>query len=134
MSAWSRRFPRTQETAGGARAFLRDVLSTRIPPVVLDDAILLTSELAVNGVRHVPAAEGDWLEVSVDHGDEVLKIAVRSPGRDFARSQDLSRRGEAGGWGLHFVEELSSRWGVTPDTDGTAVWFEMDWRAGEEEA
>lgn len=134
MPVWSRRFPRTLEAAGGARGFLRDVLSSRIPPVVLDDVILLTSELAMNGVRHVPAAEGDWLDVSVDQGDEVLKVAVRSPGKDFASSQDLSRSGEVGGWGLHFVSELSSRWGVSPDTDGTAVWFEMDWRAGNGEA
>jgi anti-sigma regulatory factor (Ser/Thr protein kinase) len=134
MPVWSRTFPRSLEAAGEARGFLRDVLSNRVPPVVLDDAILLTSELTVNGVRHVPAAEGDWLEVSVDHADEVLKVAVRSPGKDFAGSQDLSRRGEVGGWGLHLVGELSSRWGVTPDTAGTAVWFEMDWRAAEGEA
>lgn len=133
MPMWSRSFPRTLEAAGEVRAFLRDVLGSRIPPVVLDDVILLTSELAMNGVRHVPAAEGDWLEVSVDQGDEVLKVAVRSPGKHFA-SEDVSRRGEIGGWGLHFVGELSSRWGVSPDTDGTAVWFEMDWRAGEGDA
>jgi anti-sigma regulatory factor (Ser/Thr protein kinase) len=131
MPAWSRRFPRSLEAAGEARGFLRDVLSSRIPPVVLYDAVLLTSELAVNGVRHVPAAEGDWLEVSVDHGDDALTVSVRSPGTDFARSEDLSRRGEVGGWGLHLVGELSSQWGVTPDSDGTAVWFQMDWSAAE---
>jgi phosphoserine phosphatase RsbU/P len=130
MPVWSRRFPRTLEAAGGARGFIRDTLSSRIPPVVLDDVVLLTSELAINGVKHVPAAEGDWLDVLVDQGDDVLKVTVRSPGKDFARGEDLSRPGEVGAWGLHFVGELSSRWGVSPDTDGTAVWFEMDWRAG----
>jgi anti-sigma regulatory factor (Ser/Thr protein kinase) len=134
MAVSSRRFPRTLEAAGQARAFLREVLSSRIPPVVLDDAILLASELTMNGVRHVSAAEGDWLEVSVDQGDEVLTVAVRSPGKDFTSSRDLSRRGEVGGWGLHFVGELSSRWGISPDPDGTAVWFEMDWRAAEGQA
>jgi anti-sigma regulatory factor (Ser/Thr protein kinase) len=131
MPVWSRRFSRSLEAAGEARGFLRDVLSSRIPPVVLDDAILMTSELAINGVRHVPAAEGDWLEVSVDHGDDALTVSVRSPGKDFAISEDLSRRGEIGGWGLHFVGELSSRWGVTPDPDGTTVWFEMAWPASD---
>jgi serine/threonine-protein kinase RsbW len=127
MPVWSRRFPRSLEAAGEARGFLRDLLSSRIPPVVLDDAILMTSELAMNGVRHVPALEGDWLEVSVDQGDEMLTITVRSPGKAFAGGEDLSRRGEVGGWGLHLVGELSSRWGITPAPDGTAVWFEMDW-------
>lgn len=126
MAVWSRTFPRTLEAAGAARGFLRDLFSSRIPPVVLDDVILLTSELAMNSVRHVPATEGDWLEVSVDQGDEVLRVAVRSPGKDFARNEDPSRRGEVGGWGLHLVDELSSRWGISPDTDGTTIWFEVD--------
>jgi serine/threonine-protein kinase RsbW len=126
MAVWSRTFPRTLEAAGAARGFLRELFSSRIPPVVLDDVILLTSELAMNSVRHVPATEGDWLEVSVDQGDEVLRVAVRSPGKDFASNEDPSRRGEVGGWGLHLVGELSSRWGIYPDTDGTTVWFEVD--------
>ena len=131
MPVWSRRFPRTLEAAGEARGFLRDVLGSRLPPVVLDDVVLLTSELTMNGVRHVPADEGDWLEVSVDQGDDALMVSVRSPGKDFATSEDLSRRGEVGGWGLHLVGQLSSRWGVTPDSEGTAVWFQMDWRRAE---
>jgi anti-sigma regulatory factor (Ser/Thr protein kinase) len=133
MPVWSRRFPRTLEAAGGARGFLRDVLRSRVPPRVLDDVILLTSELAINGVRHVPAAQGDWLEVLVDQGDNVLKVSVRSPGTDFARDEDISRPGEAGGWGLHLVQALSSRWGVASDTDGTAVWFEIDQPATDRE-
>jgi hypothetical protein len=83
----------------------------------------------MNAVKHVPAAEGDWLEVLVDEGDDVVKVSVRGPGKDFARDEDLSRPGEVGAWGLHLVGELSSRWGVTPDPEGTAVWFEMDRRA-----
>ena len=97
-------------------------------PVVLNDAVLLTSELAMNGVRHVPAAEGDWLEITVDQDVDALTVNVRSPGKNFA-SEDLSRTGE-GRLGSALVGELSSRWGVvTPDSDGTAVWFRMDWSA-----
>jgi anti-sigma regulatory factor (Ser/Thr protein kinase) len=126
MPVWSRRFRRTLEAAGEARGFLRDVLRSRIPPGVLEDAVLLTSELAMNGVRHVPAAEGDWLEVSVDQGADMLRISVLSPGKEFAREEDPSSPGEVGGWGLHMVGALSSRWGVAPDREGTAVWFEID--------
>ena len=124
MPVWSRGFPRTLEAAGKARSFLREVLGSRIPHQVLDDVILMTSELAINAVRHVPSAEGDWLEVLVDHGDDVLRISVRDPGKDFANER-VSSAGEIGGWGLHLVGELSSRWGVAPDSDGTAVWFEV---------
>jgi anti-sigma regulatory factor (Ser/Thr protein kinase) len=127
MPVWSRGFPRTFEAAREARSFLRGVLSSRIPPQVLDDVTLMTSELAMNGVRHVSAAEGDWLEVSVEYGDDVLKVSVRDPGTDFAREDEvIPRGGQTGGWGLPIVNGLSSRWGVAPDAGGTTVWFEVD--------
>jgi anti-sigma regulatory factor (Ser/Thr protein kinase) len=125
MPVWSRGFTRTLEAAGEARGFLREVLSSRVPPNLLDDVILMTSELAINGVRHVPAAEGEWLEVLVEYGDDVLKVSVRDPGTDFASKEDISSSGEIGGWGLSLVSGLSSRWGVAPESGGTAVWFEV---------
>jgi anti-sigma regulatory factor (Ser/Thr protein kinase) len=130
MPVWSRGFPRTLEAAGKVRGFLREVLSSRIPPKILDDVVLMTSELAMNSVRHVPAGEGDWLEVSVDYGDDVLKVSVRDPGTDFAKNEDIPGAGEIGGWGLRLVSNLSSRWGVDPDSEGTSVWFEVDGRWG----
>jgi anti-sigma regulatory factor (Ser/Thr protein kinase) len=126
MPVWSRGFPRTLEAAGKARGFLREVLSSRIPQQVLDDVVLMTSELTINAVKHVPASEGDWLDVLVDYGDEVLRVSVRDPGTDFTNDEAVSSAAEIGGWGLRLVGGLSSRWGVSPDADGTSVWFEVD--------
>jgi anti-sigma regulatory factor (Ser/Thr protein kinase) len=125
MPIWSRGFPRNPQAAGEARGFIKQVLSSRIPPQVLDDVLLMTSELAINSARHVPSDQGDWLEVLVDHGDEVLRISVRDPGTDF-HTDDIARAQEVGGWGLQLVGGLSSRWGVAPSSEGTAVWFEVD--------
>ena len=125
MPIWSRGFPRNLEAAGEARAFIRQVLGRRIPHQVLDDVLLMTSELAINSARHVPSDRGDWLEVLVDHGDELLRVSVRDPGTDFD-SNDIARAQEVGGWGLQLVNGLSSRWGVVPSSEGTAVWFEID--------
>jgi anti-sigma regulatory factor (Ser/Thr protein kinase) len=122
---WSRGFPRTLEAAGEARNFVRQVLRSRIPSQVLDDVLLMTSELAINSARHVPSEQGDWLEVWVDHNDEVLRVSVRDPGTDFDGT-DIDRAHEIGGWGLRLVSGLSSRWGVAPSSGGTDVWFELD--------
>jgi hypothetical protein len=65
----------------------------------------MTSELAINGVRHVPAAQSDWLEVLVDQGDDVLKVSVRGPGKDFARNEGVAEVEEIGGWGLPLVNK-----------------------------
>lgn len=126
MPVWSRGIPRTLEAAGEARGFLRTVLSGRIPPQVLDDVILMTSELAINGARHVPPDRGDWLEVLVNLGDDALRVSVRDPGTDFGRTEDVAGVSEGGGWGLRLVSGLSSRWGIAPSSDGTNVWFEVD--------
>ncbi len=125
MPIWSRGFPRNLEAAGEARGFVRQVLSTRIPPQVLADVLLMTSELAINGARHVPEDQGDWLEVLVDLGEDLLRVSVRDPGTDFDPG-DIARVQEIGGWGLRLVSGLSSRWGVEPGSDGTDVWFEVD--------
>ena len=122
---WSRGFSRNLEAAGEARGFVRQVLSRRIHPQVLADVLLMTSELAINGARHVPKDRGDRLEVLIDHDDEVLRISVRDPGTDFDPA-DITRVHEIGGWGLRLVSALSSRWGVEPRSDGTDVWFEVD--------
>jgi anti-sigma regulatory factor (Ser/Thr protein kinase) len=122
---WSRGFSRNLEAAGEARGFVRQVLSSRIPPQALADVLLMTSELAINGARHVPQERGDRLEVRIDHGDEVLRISVRDPGTDFDPA-DIARVDEIGGWGLRLVGALSSRWGVEPSSGGTDVWFEVD--------
>jgi len=96
MPIWSRGFSRTLDAAGGGRGFLRETLRTRIPPKVLDDVILMTSELTMNGVKHVPAAKGDRLEVLVEYGDGVLKISVRHPGTDFGSKEDIPKPGKSG--------------------------------------
>ena len=125
MPIWSRGFSRNLEAAGEARGFVRQVLSSRIPPEVLADVLLMTSELAINGARHVPEDRGDRLEVLIDQGDEVLRVSVRDPGTDFDPA-DIARVHEIGGWGLRLVGALSSRWGVEPSSGGTDVWFEVD--------
>jgi serine/threonine-protein kinase RsbW len=122
---WSRGFSRNLEAAGEARGFVRQVLGGRVHPQVLADVLLMTSELAINGARHVPEDRGDRLEVMIDQGNEVLRISVRDPGTDFDPA-DIARVHEIGGWGLRLVNSLSSRWGVEPSSDGTDVWFEVD--------
>jgi len=96
-------------------------------PEVADVAVLLTSELVTNAIRH---ADGDLrlrvvrrpggLRVEVHDRDATAlpQLRVRNPDG----SDDLAE----GGRGLQFVAEWSTRWGVETVAGGKQVWFEVD--------
>jgi anti-sigma regulatory factor (Ser/Thr protein kinase) len=117
---YSERLPKSPASAGAARELLGRVRA-ELPERVLEDARLLVSEIVSNAVEHV--REDGEIEVRVALADGVLRIEVLDPGPGFdyvARDGDGSDRG----WGLHFADLLSSRWGK--DTEERArVWFEL---------
>jgi anti-sigma regulatory factor (Ser/Thr protein kinase) len=107
-----------------ARRFVRETAARRAPRQVLDDAMLLTSELVTNAVRHAGHTSDDPIELTVSVDSDVLRVSVRDQGPGFDPREPLVRS-EEGGWGLALVRRLSSRWGVTSVDDGTDVWFEI---------
>lgn len=111
----------TAEIAEVRRLLRRLLASWRLDKLLEEgDVELLASETATNAVRHAGTEAtvvvrylGDCVRVEVGDGSRA-QPQVRS-----ARPEDTSGRGMA------LVETLSSRWGVTPTTDGKWVWFEV---------
>jgi anti-sigma regulatory factor (Ser/Thr protein kinase) len=91
-------------------------------PVDHQDVVaLLTSELVTNAIRHgrppvrLRAALSDSaVTVSVDDRSAVPPVPVEDTAWD-----------TSGGRGLHLVESLSDRWGVSANGVGKRVWFEV---------
>jgi anti-sigma regulatory factor (Ser/Thr protein kinase) len=92
----------------------------------MDDAVLLTSELVTNAVRHAGLDDQDAIEVIVSVDPRVLRITVRDRGPGFDPEAVARRRSGEGGWGLDLLRRLSSRWSVDRGSAGTDVWFEID--------
>ena len=94
---------------------------------IVDDAVLLTSELVTNAVRHAGLDDQDAIEVTVS-------VDPRDPADHGGGSGDpvsnpeavVRRRSDEGGWGLDLLRRLSSRWSVDRGGAGTDVWFEID--------
>ncbi|WP_031080812.1 SpoIIE family protein phosphatase [Streptomyces sp. NRRL WC-3549] len=110
-----------------ARAFVRDTLQGWGYTDVVDDAVVLTSELVTNAVVHAGTAadvlclrteDGVRVEVS-DHYPE-REIPLQSSGLDFG-SPDRE-----GGRGLLLCAALASRWGVEYSPAHKHVWFQLD--------
>lgn len=112
-----------------ARRFVRETAGS-VPRRVLDDAVLLTSELVTNAVRHADVAAEDAIEVTVALDTRVLRIAVRDRGPGF--DPEAVRPRSEGGWGLDLMRRLSSRWSVDRADHVTEVWFEIDLPEGSE--
>ncbi len=102
------------------RAFAQ--LVGRIADEVRPDVLLLVSELITNSVKY---GENGALRLQIDvESPRKLRVEVVDQGGGFvpkARDRPVS---EPGGWGLHLVEALTSRWGVYEGS--THVWFEID--------
>jgi anti-sigma regulatory factor (Ser/Thr protein kinase) len=114
--------PRTPEAPYLARRAL-DELDGRVEASVLPDVRLLVSELVTNGVKY--GGEGP-VRLEIEASEDHLRAEIIDQGVGFtpvARSDDLEK---VGGWGLHLVEQLTSKWGTHEGS--THVWFEIDLR------
>jgi anti-sigma regulatory factor (Ser/Thr protein kinase) len=111
--------------AATARATLTRWLAGHVPGDVLEDARLLASELVTNTVGHADLPDEASLRLAVQLRDGALRVEVRDPGTTGAVAPREPDRERGGGFGLHLVDLIASRWGVNR-TGGTHVWFEVD--------
>lgn len=110
-----------------ARAFVRDTLQGWGYTDVVDDAVVLTSELVTNAVVHAGTAadvlclraeDGVRVEVS-DHYPE-REIPLQNNGLNFGNPDSENGRG------LLLCAALASRWGVEYSPTRKHVWFQLD--------
>ncbi len=110
------------------RETLQDWLDTRLAPPdteLVDDAVLLTSELVTNAVVHA----GTQVQVTCKLAGSAVEVVVRDsyparmvpgPGHDDAIPAERTH-----GRGLLLPSALASAWGVSYGAEAKAVWFRM---------
>ncbi|WP_255307966.1 SpoIIE family protein phosphatase [Streptomyces marincola] len=110
-----------------ARGFVRDTLQGWGLTDLIEDAVVLTSELVTNAVVHAGTAadvrclrdpDGVRIEVVDRHPERELPLAEVSRGRPDLNSE--------GGRGLLLCAALASRWGVDYTATDKCVWFRLD--------
>ncbi|MGW6403815.1 SpoIIE family protein phosphatase [Streptomyces sp. NPDC055134] len=109
-----------------ARAFVRDTLQGWGFPDIIDDAVVLTSELVTNAVVHA----GTSAEVLCLRTDDGVRIEVsdRYPEREIPLQQSAINMGSPdreGGRGLQLCAALATRWGVDYTPTHKLVWFQL---------
>ncbi|HEY5352991.1 MAG TPA: SpoIIE family protein phosphatase [Streptosporangiaceae bacterium] len=92
---------------------------------LVDDAVLLTSELVTNAVVHA----GTQVQVTCKLAAGVVEVVVRDshPARMVPgpAPDDTVPAERTGGRGLLLPSALAAAWGVSYGTDAKAVWFRM---------
>ena len=123
------------EPGAHAPAEARQELLARLPGILaadlIDDVLLLTTELVTNSVRHSPAATDGTVDVAVTLAQERIRVEVSDPGTGFTHVPQHPGTLSEGGRGLFLVEALSDRWG-TIGGERTTVWFELGVDHGED--
>ncbi|WP_372503248.1 SpoIIE family protein phosphatase [Streptomyces rhizoryzae] len=110
-----------------ARAFVRDTLQGWGHSDIVDDAVVLTSELVTNAVVHAGTA-ADVLCLRTEGGVRI-SVADRYPEREIPlqnTGQAMVHPDREGGRGLLLCGALAARWGVEYTTDRKRVWFHLD--------
>jgi anti-sigma regulatory factor (Ser/Thr protein kinase) len=113
-----RELPVSHQAPALAREFLRTASCAVHHSALVDDALLLTSELVTNSVLH----GGPPLVVAVDCDGERLQVRVRDGSLAVPSPHEAEQTDESGR-GLALVAALSDEWGIDPKPDGKYVWF-----------
>ncbi|MBG0852077.1 SpoIIE family protein phosphatase [Streptomyces spinoverrucosus] len=114
-------------SVASARSFVRDTLQGWGYADIVDDAVVLTSELVTNAVVHAGTA-ADVLCLRLDDGVRI-EVADHYPEREVPLQGSAVNMGSPdreGGRGLQLCAALAGRWGVDYTPTHKQVWFQLD--------
>ena len=104
-----------------ARRFVKEKLRAWGIAELIDDALLVVSELAANALTHAHSS----YRISLAATPVALRIEVADAGAGTPEPQPLTET-EEHGRGLHLVDALAASWGMeAADTGGKRVWAEL---------
>ena len=118
---FSFQFPPAEEAPAQARAAL-EVFDQILSPEMLEDLQLVVSELVTNSVKFGPKRP---ITLALTVGTEGLvqgEVIDQGDG-ERAKIEMTAEPTVAGGWGLHLVDQVATRWGVREGS--THVWFDL---------
>jgi anti-sigma regulatory factor (Ser/Thr protein kinase) len=88
--------------------------------VVIDDALLVLSELLTNAVKY----SSDDVEVAVYAHHDHVEISVRDDNPTLAHTRPAGPAA-TGGWGIAMIETISQTWGQHQHDNGKTVWARL---------
>jgi anti-sigma regulatory factor (Ser/Thr protein kinase) len=110
-----------ERSPAAARRIVRKAVLEAGMEHVLDEALLLTTELVTNALIH----GGTEVELEVAVEGKTLRVQVSDRGDGRVLIPDIPSEEREGGRGIHLVDALASAWGTRHSAQGKTVWFEL---------
>ena len=118
------RLPASARSVRQARNAAREAVQSFADAELGGNVALVTSELVTNAIVHAGTACDLRLLMDSNGGRVVVRLEVTDGGPGEARQREPST-GEPGGRGLRLVDQLATRWGSAPTSDGKQVFVEL---------
>jgi anti-sigma regulatory factor (Ser/Thr protein kinase) len=109
--------------------FTRELLAAGVSPDIVDDAVLVISELVGNSIRHARALPSGRLAITCEHGPAGVTIGVTDGGGPCRPQPRDASPYDTAGRGLAIVAALADDWGVSHGSGTVTVWARMPERA-----
>jgi anti-sigma regulatory factor (Ser/Thr protein kinase) len=120
--------PTAIDAPAAARMAVAAWMAGHTGDTLLADAQLVVTELVTTSVRHAVAPADAVITVRAEVRGDILRLEVADLGDSGSIAPCAPDLDRGGGFGLHVVEVLSRRWGVSRGA-GTRVWAELDFAA-----
>jgi anti-sigma regulatory factor (Ser/Thr protein kinase) len=118
--------PHTRSSVSGARhAVALHMLAHAVPAPVVEDAVLVVSELVSNAVRHAAPLPGGSVSVRWTIGPDRVHLEITDGGAPTLPRAEDPTASAFGGRGLDIVRSLCTRWGVSEELDRMTVWADL---------
>ncbi|MFC0865222.1 ATP-binding protein [Sphaerimonospora cavernae] len=127
-------FPGRAPSVSQSRSWARGLLAEVASKEVVDDALLLLSEIVTNAICHTDSGrEPDGrvtVHLAIGNGSVRVEVIDGGSGMNTPTVCEPTEDGDRGR-GLWMVERISDAWGSHFDAEaGGAVWFEIAYGAG----
>jgi anti-sigma regulatory factor (Ser/Thr protein kinase) len=108
------------------RRIAAELAANGVAPALIEDVVLVASELVTNAVQHAETLPGGRLVVAweIDRQGVVVRVSDGGGAGDHPHVRHPDVR-ETSGRGLALVEALASRWGVISGESGRTVWASL---------
>ncbi len=120
------RLPAAPESASQVRHRIASDLSRlTIAPSVIDDVVLVVTELVSNAIRHAQPLPGGEMTVAWEIDPAGVTVRVTDGGAPSQPEVQHPSARDVSGRGLALVEALAARWGIDDAPGATTVWAQL---------
>ena len=107
------------------RHIAADLRRRGIPRGIVEDCVLVASEILSNAVKHARPLRSGKVEIAWDVRDDEVEIQVADGGGPTTPQAHAPSLSALGGRGLAIVASLAGTWGVRHGDLGTIVWARL---------